>query len=116
MIRPICTPRCASYIAYCFISVPQSHQTQFVRLLDLGLILRGKKFPGFGEAFDPGEIKWDIDAGPFLKQMGDIEAGAFTTKTHDPHGLLVRGLTHFQVATIAKHRKSEFLLSYVGYI
>lgn len=60
---------------------------QFVRLLDLGLIMRWAAFPGFGEAFLPGEIKWDLDAEPFLQQMGDIEGGALK---HYPTSPLAR--------------------------
>lgn len=68
-----------SHVAKCSLVFPKSHPTQFVRLLDLGLILRWTEFPGFGEAFGPGEIKWDIDAGPFLQELG-----AFRAKSYDP--------------------------------
>lgn len=61
--------------------ISKSYRAQFVRLLDLGLILRWTEFPGFREAFGPGEIEWDIDAGPFLQDMDGIEGGAFTTET-----------------------------------
>eukprot|EP00904_Undaria_pinnatifida_P009916 jgi/Undpi1/6054/HiC_scaffold_20.g08539.m1 len=55
---------------------------KFVRLLELGLILRWTKFPGFREALDPGEIDWDRDAGPFMQQMGDPNRGASVTKAN----------------------------------
>lgn len=57
---------------------------QFVRFLDIGLIMRWTGFPGFGEAFNPGEIQWNLDPGEFLQQIDYIEGGAFTTKTYVP--------------------------------
>ena len=100
MIRLMPTRHILSHIAKWLLVVPKSHPTQFVRLLDLGLILRWTEFPGFGEAFGPGEIKWDIDAGPFLQEMD-----AFKAKSPDPL-VFAEHLSHF--SRVSKHHILKF--------
>lgn len=45
------------------------------RWLELGLVVDWKGFPGFGEAFDTGEIAWDIDSSPFRHRAVEIYEG-----------------------------------------
>lgn len=59
---------------------------QFVRLLELGLVLRTAKFPGFEVAFNPGEINWSVDAEPFMQQIAYMEQGAFFCARPCYHG------------------------------
>ena len=79
------------------LAVPEPHRTQFVRLLDLGLIMRWTEFPGFGAAFDPGDIRWDIDAEPFVRDKGHVEDGAFETKPHPPKCWRGKHCSHVQI-------------------
>ena len=50
-------------------------RTQFVRFLDVGLILNWAAVPGFRAAFEPGAINWDVDVSQ-LKQPTVVAEGA----------------------------------------
>jgi len=48
---------------------------QVCRWLELGLVVDWKDFPGFREAFDTGEVAWDIDPAPFRKRAEEVHRG-----------------------------------------
>lgn len=48
---------------------------QVCRWLELGLVVDWKEFPGFREAFDTGEVAWDVDPAPFRRRAGEIYRG-----------------------------------------
>lgn len=48
------------------------------RWLELGLVVNWKGFQGFRDAFDTGELKWDIDPEPFRLQAKEIKRGKFS--------------------------------------
>lgn len=50
---------------------------QICRWLELGLVVDWKGFPGFREAFDTGEIAWDIDSAPFRQRAVEIYRGTY---------------------------------------
>lgn len=66
-------------------------RVKFVRLLELGLVLRWEKFPGFREAFDPADINWGQDPAPFLQQIADIKQGVcFACSKIPPYRIVKR--------------------------
>lgn len=64
-----------------FFSLLLSRRTQFVRFLELGLILRWTRFPGFREALNPGVINWSIDAEDFMEKIYDFDGGMIVYKS-----------------------------------
>lgn len=54
---------------------PSDEMLQVCRWLELGLVVDWKEFPGFREAFDTGEVAWDIDPAPFRRRVGEIYQG-----------------------------------------
>lgn len=68
----------ASHKPQTLCSPAQSRRAQFVRLLDLGLVLRWTDFPGFRAAFNPGVINWDLDAGNLMQKIVDTKGACST--------------------------------------
>lgn len=68
-----------SQMANFMLAVP-TRRTQFVQVLDLGLIIRWTAVPGFRAALDPGVINWDVDPAQFIQPTVNTN-GAFTAKT-----------------------------------
>lgn len=69
----------SSQLANFMLAVP-TRRTQFVQVLDLGLIIRWTAVPGFRAALDPGVINWDVDPAQFIQPTVNTN-GAFTAKT-----------------------------------
>ena len=67
------------------------------------------RVPRVWAAFDPGDIKWDIDAEPFVRDKGHIEDGAFETKPHPPKCWRGKQCSHVQMIMSVKCRKSVFV-------
>lgn len=44
----------------------------------MALVLDWRNFPGFRDAFDAPEIRWDLDPVPFEKRLLSIEEGGNT--------------------------------------
>lgn len=53
---------------------------QVCRWLELGLVVDWRGFPGFREAFDTGELAWDIDPVPFRRRAVEIYKGQCETE------------------------------------
>ena len=71
--------------------------------------MRWTEFPGFGAAFDPGDIRWDIDAEPFVRDKGHVEDGAFETKPHPPKCWRGKHCSHVQI--VMSNAVNPFVLS-----
>ncbi|CAM9750176.1 unnamed protein product [Ectocarpus sp. 13 AM-2016] len=55
---------------------------QVARWLELGLVVNWKGFQGFRDAFDTGELKWDIDTEPFRRKAKEISRGVNPSGFH----------------------------------
>eukprot|EP00903_Cladosiphon_okamuranus_P009201 g8787.t1 len=56
---------------------------EICRWLELGLVVDWRGFRGFREAFDPGELAWDIDPAPFRLRAIEISRGIKSTGLHE---------------------------------
>lgn len=65
-----CRLICSNWQTYCTLSAGQ-----VVRKLEMALILNWRPFPGFRDAFDAAEIRWDLDPYPYEQQLLSIEQG-----------------------------------------
>lgn len=44
-------------------------------MLEVALVLDCAKFPGFRAAFDPSEIKWDLDPATIRQRADEVSQG-----------------------------------------
>ncbi|CAN0008770.1 unnamed protein product [Ectocarpus fasciculatus] len=58
------------------------HIIQVARWLELGLVVNWKGFQGFRDAFDTGELKWDIDPEPFRRRANEMRRGVNPSGFH----------------------------------
>ncbi|CAM9182432.1 unnamed protein product [Ectocarpus sp. 8 AP-2014] len=56
--------------------------SRVARWLELGLVVNWKGFQGFRDAFDTGELKWDIDTEPFRRRAKEISRGVNPSGFH----------------------------------
>lgn len=54
-----------------------SLSSKVARTLEVGLVLRCGRFPGFRTAFEPNEIMWDLNTDQFLEYAPAIDDGKF---------------------------------------
>lgn len=59
--------------------------SQIVRRLEVGLIFTWKTFEGFRVAFDPADIKWDVDSVELRRRSNQILRGVRPLFVVCPH-------------------------------
>lgn len=63
-------------------------------MLEVGLVLGWSQFPGFREAFNPADIKWDLGADPYSERVSEVEQGVLVNANKLSMPTCIAGIVH----------------------